>query len=467
MKFLHSFNSLTLKLSSLFAITAILLLAGSGTYLYQFLERELMQRDHQELLSKVELFRQQLKTYDAPAQISNYPAQLLDIIMGQPHLHLTVRDADSHILLTSSGWHPVPGAHENPVPATEAPGHRYMQMPTLQQPWHSMSAWCELGGMKHEMVLLELSLDIDEAQKLLASYQQKLLFALFVSIVTAVALTFIISRRSLRPLNIMASTASEISANHLQKRLNVLDAPTELKALASAFNDMLARLHDSFARLSEFSSDLAHELRTPINNLMGQTQVTLSRERSADEYRAVLESNLDEYERLARMIRDMLFLAKTDNAQETLHAEALDLRKELDKIAEFYQVAADERNIRITVAGDGMLNADRILLQRAAGNLLTNAIRHAEANSDIRISVSRSDKQIDISISNRGAGIPEGKLARVFNRFYRLEAVENRSESGSGLGLAIVKSIMELHGGSVSVSSTPGTLTTFTLHFPE
>jgi two-component system heavy metal sensor histidine kinase CusS len=235
---------------------------------------------------------------------------------------------------------------------------------------------------------------------------------------------------------------------------------------------MLGRLHNSFARLSDFSSDLAHELRTPINNLMGQTQVALSRIRNAEDYRAVLESNLEEYERLARMIRDMLFLAQADNAQSDsaqlpLHAEQLDLRTELDKIAEFYQMAADERGVKITSSGSGSITADRILVQRAIGNLISNALQHSPKNSEVHTCVSSTDDALELQVSNHGAGIPSEHLERIFDRFYRINNARRKTDTGSGLGLAIVKSIMELHGGHVSVESQAKQLTTFTLHFPK
>jgi two-component system, OmpR family, heavy metal sensor histidine kinase CusS len=294
---------------------------------------------------------------------------------------------------------------------------------------------------------------------------------LIFSVIAGTALAFVIALRGLRPLHAMAETASEISASHLQKRLRVEDSPAELKELAAAFNSMLGRLHHSFARLSDFSSDIAHELRTPINNLMGQTQVALSRTRSADEYKTVLESNLEEYERLARMIRDMLFLAQSDNLQpgnspKLLHAEELNLGEELNKIAEFYQMIADEKELKIITSGKGTITADRILLQRAIGNLIANAVQHSPPNSEIQAAISSDKDAVEISISNRGPGIPAEHLQRIFDRFYRMDNARSRSDTGSGLGLAIVKSIMELHGGHVTVASKTGELTTFTLHFP-
>lgn len=461
-----NYNSLTFRLSFLFALTAIILLAGTGTFLYRFLENELMKRDHEELIGKVDLFRHQLSAVNSPEQIISEPNYFRDVIIGHPHLRLALLDEQGNILLSSSDWKPPAELLANPIATDSVPSMATMFMPTLAKPYHAVAAWGALGGSRNNKALIVLALDVDEAQNLLLRYRQTLLATLLLSGIAAASLAFVITCRGLRPLRTMAETASEISASQLQKRLSVTDAPEELKELAGAFNAMLARLHSSFSRLSDFSSDIAHELRTPINNLMGQTQVALSRTRDAEEYRTVLESNLEEYERLARMIRDMLFLAKADNAQEPLHAEVVDLRAELDKIAEFYQMAADESGVKIITSGTGSITADRILLQRAVGNLISNAVHHSPPDSEVHADVRLNDISMELSVSNQGPGIPAEHMDRIFDRFYRVNS-RRRSDTGSGLGLAIVKSIMQLHGGHVSVESQVNKLTTFTLHFPK
>jgi two-component system heavy metal sensor histidine kinase CusS len=288
-------NSLTFRLTFLFAMTAIILLAGTGIFLYQFLDHELMKRDHEELIGKVDLFRHQLAAVNSTAQIVSSPSLFRDVIIGHPHLRLALLDEQGNTLLSSSDWRPPSELLATPVSIDTAPSRATMSMPTLEQPYHAVSAWGALGTSRTNKALIVLALDVDEAQKLLLRYRQTLLITLLFSGIAAATLAFIIARRGLRPLHTMAETASEISASHLQRRLSVADVPEELRELAGAFNAMLGRLHNSFARLSDFSSDIAHELRTPINNLMGQTQVILSRTRNAEEYRTVLESNLEEY----------------------------------------------------------------------------------------------------------------------------------------------------------------------------
>jgi two-component system heavy metal sensor histidine kinase CusS len=271
----------------------------------------------------------------------------------------------------------------------------------------------------------------------------------------------------------IAATAGRISAQALNERLSLDDTPEEFLESTLAFNHMLDRLEDSFKRLSEFSSDLAHDLRTPINNLLGEAQVALSRPREASEYRAVLESAVEEYERLSRMLENMLFLARADNAQARAAPQWIDLREALGKILSYYELLAEERNIRLALevraqkGGRPRAWADELMLNRAVGNLLSNALRHGRPDCTVTVkAVACGDGSAEIEVANPGSGIAAEHLPRIFDRFYRPCSSREESSAGSGLGLAIVKSIAELHGGKVGVKSEPGLQTTFTLSLP-
>ena len=258
------------------------------------------------------------------------------------------------------------------------------------------------------------------------------------------------NRRELQPLAAIAKTAGAISASRLADRLDAKQVPDEVKPLADAFNAMLARLDDSFNRLSAFSSDLAHELRTPIGNLVMHTQVTLSKARSAADYRQALESNLEEFDRLTRMISDMLFLAKTDHGQSALRQESVNLRREVEAVMEFFDPLAQERQIELSLTGDGEIVGDRHTIQRAIANLLSNALRHTAAGSAVQIKIDRSSPDaVQLGVSNPGPDIPAEQLTQLFNRFYRADVARESSSESSGLGLAIVKSIAELLGRNV------------------
>jgi two-component system heavy metal sensor histidine kinase CusS len=227
---------------------------------------------------------------------------------------------------------------------------------------------------------------------------------------------------------------------------------------------MLKRLDDSFTRLSQFSADLAHELRTPIGNIMGEVQVALTRDRTAGEYREIIESTIAECERLSRIVDNLLFVARVDAEREPIEKKRFDARAAAEKIATFYQTIADDRHVTITCSGDGEIYADPDLFERAVANLLDNALRFTPENGSIQIALSKHDARFEVAVSDNGCGIAPQHLPRVFDRFYRAES--SRGSDGAGLGLALVKSIVDLHGGNATIHSEVGRGTTATLAFP-
>ena len=318
-------------------------------------------------------------------------------------------------------------------------------------------------------VRLVVGIDRTEDRELLSAHLRHLLLAWLVAILMIGAIAGLLARRSLAPLHRFNEQVSAVSAKRLDQRLDAGNTPAELHALALSFNSLLERLDDSFARLNAFSSDIAHELRNPLANLVGKTQLTLSRERDAVQYREALESNAEELERLSHMVADMLFLARAENAALALNWEAVDLAHLCSQVVEFYEVAAQERGIRITVSGRGSARADPNLVRRAVGNLLSNSIRHTPDHATIDVRVSGEDGQYPrIEVSNPGNGIAPELQERIFQRFVRGDQSRQREGVGAGnvgLGLSIVRSIMTLHGGGVDLASPAGGKTTFALHF--
>ena len=291
-----------------------------------------------------------------------------------------------------------------------------------------------------------------------------------------VALGIMLTQRGLEALRRLTDRTRGITASRLGDRMGMEDAPAELRELSESLNDMLQRLQDSFRRLDDFSSDLAHELRTPIGNMLGQSEVALSRARSVEEYRAVLESNVEEFHRLSRMIQDMLFLAQSDNSERALTLEDVDLKEQADKVLEYYEPLLEEKNIRVlrTGAGPSMaVRANRLLVQRAIANLISNAVRHAPRDTDLQIAIGSPDSGepgwVELKVSNAGSRIPLEDMPWIFQRFFRGDAAKAQAREGQegwGLGLAIVKAIMDMHGGHVKAQSEEG-LTSFTLRFPQ
>ena len=279
---------------------------------------------------------------------------------------------------------------------------------------------------------------------------------------TAIAIT--VTKRGLRPLAEMTHSLERVGPAHLSERVPPTRWPRELRPLAVAFDEMLDRLEDSFTRLSQFSADLAHELRTPITNILGEAQVTLTRARTADEYREVIESTVGECERLSRIVDSLLFLARAEAADRQIHRTLFDGRAAVEKIAAYYQTIAEDRHVAVTCTGAGEIYADSVLFGRAVSNLVDNALCFTPDGGTIRISIAARAASSEISVDDTGCGIAAEHLPRVFDRFYRADS--SRSVHGAGLGLALVKSIMNLHGGSATLKSEISRGTTVVLIFP-
>jgi two-component system heavy metal sensor histidine kinase CusS len=249
--------------------------------------------------------------------------------------------------------------------------------------------------------------------------------------------------------------------------LNPGEVPIELEDLVSSFNDMLKRIEEGFVQLSNFSADIAHELRTPVTNLTTQTEVALGQARSAEEYREVLYSNLEEFGRMSRMISGMLFLAQTENEADSLRLAEVDLAESVRGLFEYFEAWAEERGVSLELQGRaGLIRGDEEMLRRAIGNLLSNAIRYSPSGAAVTVTLSQDESRTTVQVENAGEKIPSEALHRIFDRFYRADPSRERKGEGAGLGLAIVKSVAEAHGGTVHVVSED-TTTRFELALPR
>ncbi|MFA5914723.1 MAG: heavy metal sensor histidine kinase [Burkholderiales bacterium] len=270
---------------------------------------------------------------------------------------------------------------------------------------------------------------------------------------------YLITHWGLVPLKRLSREAHELSPSMLSQRLVVTHLPAELSDLAQSFNGALDRLEAAYEQLETFNADVTHELRTPLTNLIGQTQVALSRERSATELVEVLQSNLEDLERLRAMINDMLFLARANLGERPQQLLRTSLAAEVEKAVEFLDFLLEEASVSVRVQGDAKAPIGSSLFQRAVTNLLHNAIRHSPAGSEIVVEVAAGESQARVSVSNPGPAIPPEHLGRLFDRFYRVDTARTNSGESHGLGLAIVKAVAAMHAGSVFAASNGGITT--------
>ncbi|WP_307648873.1 heavy metal sensor histidine kinase [Variovorax boronicumulans] len=270
-----------------------------------------------------------------------------------------------------------------------------------------------------------------------------------------------IARVGLRPLERLSGEAQALRPKTLSQRLQTTALPVELSALAEAFNGALSRLEEAYRQLESFNADVAHELRTPLANLIGSTQVALSRQRSAGDFEEVLQANLEDLERLRSIVNDMLFLARADRGEVATGLVLTPVAQEVRKTIDFFEFVLDESRAQVGISGDVRAEArlESALFRRAMSNLLQNAIEHSPPGAQITVTLREEPGATWIAVSNPGAAIDEAHLQHLFDRFYRVDAARNDGggeHHGHGLGLAIVKAVASMHGGQVSASSEGG-----------
>ena len=324
-------------------------------------------------------------------------------------------------------------------------------------------------GRSAQTDTVQIAIDISQQELLLARYRYRFWLVLLGTLAIFPLVGYQIARRGIRPLREMARTTRHISSTNLRERIHPEGYPSELASLAATFNKMLDGLEESFERISRFSADIAHDLRTPVNNIRGEAEVALARARTVDEYRDVLGSCLEEAVRLSDLIGDLLFLARAESPLAHLHRESVNVGELLSGIREYYEAPAADRGVSLSAVVPNepvIAQLDRTLLQRAVGNLVSNALAHTPPGKSVVLGASVEPAAVRIDVSDAGVGIPPGALPRVFDRFFRVDESRSQASGGTGLGLAIVQSIMLLHGGNVEIASKVGQGTQVTLRVP-
>lgn len=317
-------------------------------------------------------------------------------------------------------------------------------------------------------VQLQIALDVTRDHRLVASLHRAIGVVLGGLTLLLVLAGYVVSTKGLAPLKRIVGAAREVTPVHLSARIPTDPPwPRELAGLVQVFNAMLTRLEEAFGRLSRFSADLAHELRTPLGNMSGALEVCLLRERTTAEYGSVLESNLEECRRLGALIDNLLFMARVERTEQALRVESFDGREACGWVVAQQTPAAAARGMTIEVSGDAQVMADPVLFRQALTNLIANAVLHSEAATDIRIELGNDKDGSIVRVVDHGIGIDAVHLPHLFDRFYRADPARSRANGqGTGLGLSIVKTIADLHGGSVDIQSTRGHGTAVTLRVP-
>ncbi len=460
--------SIALRLTLSQALVSLLLLATTTGLLYSTLGTTLDWAQDQFVAERIEIIASMFTDNNASSE------EVIGEIIRETgarspaRLYIRVLDDNGHVVAESSGMgnllpttlFPKPvvwksGAVES-IDLTSSSGTPFRAAAVVVA--HSMPAHAHT---------LQVGVDGAEEGALLNSYRSHALIVVFISLVLFTASTWFITRRGLRPIAALSGIASQVGPNCMHPRLDVSAWPAELTGLARGFDLMLDRLEENFQSLQQFSADIAHELRTPLSILRGEAEVALAQTRTTEEYRELLASALEEYQRLSSLVDSLLFLARAEHDSKPITKAKLDARSEALAVCAFYEALAMERGVAVEVSGNGELYAESILLRRALSNLLSNSLSHTPANGIVRITIQYGNESgIDIVVSDSGSGIAKEHLPKILNRFYRADTARARNGEGIGLGLAIVKSIMTLHSGAIAVRSAPGKGTTVVLSFP-
>lgn len=454
--------SLASRLALVNALIALVTIAIAGCVSYVALARQIDRHADSELKAKAHSLAQMLSDLSGATSAQAWQQSVRAALTGHEDLHLALIDGRSgEALFTSSSL------------ATESLRRIDWRVKGLQEAvWRFNSAdqiasfAVAMRMAKRDNVTAVLSQDRSREAHFLARYARVVVPALLALGALLLVCSWWIARLELAPLDRFSQTAARIGSRSLGQRLDLSDLPQELAGLADEFNAMLARIEQGMQRVSHFAADLAHELRTPIGILFGRTQVALSRGRSEGELRQVLEDNVLELERLSRLISDMLFIAQDAEVDACERMSTVKLGDSAERVVEFMSLAAEERGAILRVSGDAVVVANEVLIQRALTNLISNAIKHADAGSAVDVRIGHNNEIVSLEVINQGEPIPSIHLERIFERFYRVDASRARHEGGTGLGLAIVDAIAKRHGGRVWAESGPGRETRFRLDIP-
>jgi len=442
-------SSLTLRLTLLFGLAAVIVLTGFGWFIERSIEHHFSSEDLAELHVVANAVSRALSIHGAANHSTDLAQRFEDILVGHHGAILHVTDNNGRTLYTSPS-----GPDLSKSMSTHSKHESFNRWSQGEHTYRVLSKRLYEGVSAGGYYTILVAVAIDYHLRFLDGFRRTLWITIAAGVIIMGLMGWIAVRQGHMPLRKIIAHIHQTSASELNTRLTPESVPRELSDLAVSFNDMLERMEAAFRRLSNFSDDIAHELRTPITNLLTQTQVALSQSRSVDEYREILYSNIEEYERMAQMIGDMLFLAKTDNGLYHLEKTDVDLGTEVRDLFEYYEAWAEERNVLLVLNGNATVKGDRLMLRRALSNLLSNAIRHTTEGGTVTLTIGQSANEMTtITIENPGEPIPPEHIPRLFDRFYRVDASRQQSGDSTGLGLAIVKSIIDLHNGDIKATS--------------
>jgi heavy metal sensor kinase len=461
--------SIRLKLSIWNALILLLVLGISGGVWYAYLSHSLLRQLDQRLLAMVnegEVLRERLQETE-PLDCTAVAAFARRFRLGEFYCLV---EEDGTRVCEADGlrkemppieeWLQLAVSSEGPLLTTVAFAGRH----SLRQ------LVLPLGQRAGKRLFFQTAIGMGRVEQPLRELRSLLLIYSPVALALVAACGWFLAGRALAPVNVITRAMRKINADNLNRRLPVNKTRDEIALLAETFNDMLADLEESFRKIRQFSGDASHELRTPLTILKGETEVALRWAKHPDEFRKMLESSMEEIDRMGRIIEDLLTLAKSEAGSKSLVIKPFSLSDLLQGIYLQANTLGEPKKIKahlkLDVTEEIRLMGDELRLRQLFLNLVANAVNYTPEGGQVEIALSVADGEAMVVVSDTGIGIPAEHLPHIFDRFYRVDKARNREDGGTGLGLAIVKALAEAHGGRVEVASTPGEGTAFTVYLP-
>lgn len=462
-------TTLAFRLTAAYSLVGLFLVLLATASLYVVLRAELDKSTDQFLADKLHVLRTILRERPDDLDALREEIELETAARHYQQFYIRLLDEHGVPILTTPGMADQLDIPELVRRTRNRPERSVPMMGFQGRPFRIASASASAGFSPGRDDTIQIAIDVSQEDGLLRRYRLWFWAMLLASTVLFPVLGYRIARHGIRPVEEIAATARRITSTNLRERIRAEGYPSELASLAGTFNEMLGRLEESFERISRFTGDIAHDLRTPVNNIRGEAEVALARARTVDEYRDVLESSLEEAVRLSDLIGDLLFLARAESPLTELHRERVNIGELLSTVRDYYEASASDAGISLVEdTGTELLTADldRSLLLRAVSNLVSNAIAHTPRGGAVILAARTEAAAIRIQVADTGSGIPPDALPRVFDRFFRVDPSRSRNSGGTGLGLAIVQSIASLHDGHAEITSQLDHGTCVTLHIP-
>ena len=462
-------RTLAFRLTAAYASAGLLLVLLLTLILYLVLVSELNKSTELFLKDKVNVLRTMLRERPEDSDGLHEEVELESAARRYEQFYICLLDHDGKRLLMTPGM----ADHLDLAELTNLLNlHGGSVIPMAGKngtSFRALAASAALGSSPQGPITIQVAVNVSQKEELLRRFRLWFWVTSAGMLVLFPVIGYSIARQGIRPVEEIAATARRITSSHLGERIAAEGYPYELESLAVTFNNMLDGLEDSFERISRFSADIAHDLRTPVNNIRGEAEVALARARTIDEYRDALESSLEEAVRLSELISNLLFLARTESPLTHLRLESTDVTELLDGVREYYDASAADAGVALISASGHeavLAELDRTLMQRAVGNLVSNAIAHTPEGGTVALKTHHDASSVSIEVIDTGTGIPPEALPRVFDRFFRVDPSRSQVSGGTGLGLSIVQGIIQLHGGHVEIASKPGSGTRVTIRMP-